>query len=149
MAEETTFQKGKNEQNCKTKMEYWVLPCDFLNHSRTEGVACDFHLPFLASVPDPKPAVVLGRSSELLWGVTLALALLAFPFLSFFEVSFGTSAISLWKKHPHYKKLIVFLPVVLKLRYRKFLHLLTLNTVKKTSIHYQTTLYSVSIYNLF
>lgn len=100
------FSKGK--QNCKTKNEKQVLLCSFLNRTRTEGLAQDFCLPFLASVPDPKPAVVLGRSSELLWGVTFALALLAFPFLSFFEVSFGTSAISLWKKHSHCNKLIAF-----------------------------------------
>lgn len=56
-------------------------------------------LPFLASTPDPSAAVVVGLSSELLCGVTFALAVLAFPFLSFLEVSLGTSAMSLWSRN--------------------------------------------------
>lgn len=47
-------------------------------------------------MPDPRAAVVVGLSSELLCGVTFVLAVLAFPFLSFLEVSLGTSAMSLW-----------------------------------------------------
>lgn len=43
--------------------------------------------------------VVAGLSSELLCGVTFALAVLAFPFLSFLEVSLGTSAMSLWNRN--------------------------------------------------
>ena len=55
-------------------------------------------LPFLASMPDPRAVVVVGLSSELLCGVTFVLAVLAFPFLSFLEVSLGTSAMSLWNR---------------------------------------------------
>lgn len=56
-------------------------------------------LPFLASMPDPRAAVVVGLSSELLCGVTFVLAVLAFPFLSFLEVSLGTSAMSLCNRN--------------------------------------------------
>lgn len=55
-------------------------------------------LPFFASTPGPPPGVGFCLSSELVCGVTFALGLFAFPFLSFLDVSFGTSAMSLCKK---------------------------------------------------